>query len=157
MLTRRSFLKTTSAALAVAPWLQPTADWLAQPDNPTLPLKPNTAPPSAEVIVMNRMAFGPRPDYATAISGAGGITGYVDQQLNPAAIVDTECDTRLAALNFQTLNLSLTQLWNSYSRNNTYPIYTVPFWEVRNAAFIRAVYSKRQSAGSAGRFLAQPL
>jgi uncharacterized protein (DUF1800 family) len=144
MLTRRSFLKTTSAALAVAPWLQPTADWLALPDNPSLPLKPNAAPPSAEVIVMNRLAFGPRPDYAAEISGAGGLTGYIDQQLNPAAIVDTECDTRLAALNFQTLNLSLTQLWNNYYRNTSYPIYNIPFWEVRNAAFIRAVYSKRQ-------------
>jgi uncharacterized protein (DUF1800 family) len=144
MLTRRSFLKTTSAALAVAPWLQPAADWLALPASPSLPLKPNAAPPSAEIIIMNRMAFGPRPDYAAEISNAGGLTGYIDQQLNPAAIVDTECDARLAALNFQTLNLSLPQLWTSYYRNNTYPIYTTPFYEVRNAAFIRAVYSQRQ-------------
>lgn len=144
MLSRRDFLKTTSAALAVAPWLQPTADWLTLPASAELPLKPNAAPPSAEVIAMSRMAFGPRPDYASEISNAGGITGYIDQQLNPTAIVDTECDNRLAALNFQTLNLSLTQLWNGYYRSTSYPTYYTPFWEVRNAAFIRAVYSKRQ-------------
>lgn len=104
--------------------------------------------PSLGVIVLNRLAFGPRPGELAAFNALGStddarITAWVDQQLDPASIDDTQCDDVLAAQGFTTLGKSLAQLWKDHqidrigSRN-------LPFIEAESAAWLRAVYSKRQ-------------
>lgn len=111
----------------------------------TLPL-----PPPA-VIALNRLAYGPMPgsfDYNTfdAFPGASAgekLTGYIDWQLNPAAIDDSACNNRIAAAGLSTLNKSLTQLWNDHKKAPNADR-TLPVKEVRSAAFLRAVYSRRQ-------------
>jgi len=111
-------------------------------------------PPALGVIALNRLAWGPRPgDPVTSLEafnalGADDVsrlTAFVDQQLNPAAIPDPDCDARLAAAaaNLPSLNQSLTQLWQNYyltsgaDRNR-------PVRDVRNATLIRALFSRRQ-------------
>src|SRR5260221_14244381 len=65
--------------------------------------------PPLAVIVLNRLAFGPRPGDLAAFnnlsnSDAARLTLWVDQQLNPAAINDSACDARLASASLTTLN-----------------------------------------------------
>lgn len=106
----------------------------------------DTAPPTSEVIIMNRLAFGPRPDYLAEIAAAGGIDGYIEQQLDPASLADPDCDARLALFGFASLNLPLSQLWQTYRNGdvgNTRLDY-IPFYETRTATWLRAVHSKRQ-------------
>jgi uncharacterized protein (DUF1800 family) len=140
-LSRRDFLKSVSAVVASGQGLQ----WGENPwrlaDKTALGLS-TAAPPSTEAIIMNRMAFGPRPDYLAEIAAAGGIDAYVEQQLDPASIADTDCDARLAAFNFGTLGLSLSQLW-AY-RNMSSAQSRIPLYETRTATWLRAVYSRRQ-------------
>ncbi len=55
--------------------------------------------PEPEIVALNRMGFGPRPGDLAALMALGAttderLTTYVDQQLNPAAIDDSECDAR---------------------------------------------------------------
>ncbi len=141
--SRRGFLKSVPAALAAGHGLDVMA---AEPWRMAEASAPRrlaaAAPPSSEAIVMNRMAFGPRPDYLSEIAAAGGLDGYVEQQLDPASIADADCETRLASFNFATLNLPLGQLW-AY-RTQTSNRDRIPFYETRTATWIRAVYSKRQ-------------
>lgn len=73
------------------------------------------------------------------------LQAYVDQQLNPQAIVDSDCDARLAAAGFNTLGKTLEQLWADHVVNNDDWSYRMlPFTETEKTTFIRAVYSKRQ-------------
>ena len=55
------------------------------------------APVVPELIALNRMAFGPRPGDLDALMTLGAtsearLAAFVEQQLNPAAIDDGECD-----------------------------------------------------------------
>lgn len=109
--------------------------------------------PPSEVMALTRMGFGLRPlslsEYAALGSDANGrFTAFVEQQLNPAAIVDTECDNRLAAQGFKTLGKTLGQLWSEHTHNDEIEWYEriLPILETQDATFIRAVYSKRQLA-----------
>ncbi len=147
-LSRREFLKNVSAWAAAGqglvlvedPWqvAESTVDKAASPARLT-----DAAPPSSEAIIMNRMAFGPRPDFMDEINAAGGVNGYIDQQLDPASIPDLDCDARLAAFNFASLNMSLSQLWTTYLYQSS-PNSRIPFFETRTATWTRAVYSRRQ-------------
>ncbi len=107
--------------------------------------------PPLEVIALNRLAFGPRPGDLAAFRSLGStddqrLTAFTDQQLNPAAIDDSACNTRLSAQNFETLNKSLQQLWADHVVNNSqgWSYRMLPLVESERAAWIRAVYSKRQ-------------
>lgn len=107
--------------------------------------------PPLEVIVFNRMAFGPRPGDLDAFRQLGGdddarLQAYVDQQLNPAAIDDSACDNILARQGFTTLNKSLTQLWADHVAADgvSWDERVRPYRETEAATFLRAVYSKRQ-------------
>lgn len=108
------------------------------------------APPPAAVIAYNRLAFGPRNDDPAAFNALGStdverLTNWIDQQLDPAAIVDTACDNALAASGFTTLNKSLTQLWADHvSSNPPWSVRLQPYYEVERATLLRAVWSKRQ-------------
>lgn len=171
-LTRREALTLGAALIAAAPFLQAQDD--APPDTITEPetgsgelpegvtlsiagAYPQAGPPSAPalaIIALNRLAWGPRPgDPVTSVDafnalGADDVSrlnAFVDQQLNPAAIVDSDCDTRLAnaAANLPSLGKSLTQLWNDYYRASGADR-NRPVKDVRNAALLRALYSRRQ-------------
>lgn len=107
--------------------------------------------PPLAVVALNRIGFGPRPGDIAAFNALGGtdaarLTAYVDQQLNPAAISDTDCNNRIAASAYQTLGKTLTQLFTDHHLADP------PDWEVRLqpvletelVTWTRAVYSKRQ-------------
>lgn len=109
--------------------------------------------PEIGVIVMNRMAFGPRPGDLQAFLALGStpeerLQIYVDQQLNPESIDDNVCDLILANQGFKTLDLTTDETWTAYihregdanKNNDRY----LPAKEVRRAAFLRAIYSEKQ-------------
>lgn len=109
------------------------------------------AVPSAAVVALNRMAYGPRPNDIAAFNALGAtdearLAAYVAQQLNPDAIDDSACETIVAAHDLTTLNKSLAQLWAEHIRvaDNPYSNRIRPANETEQATFLRAVYSKRQ-------------
>ncbi|HIC88343.1 MAG TPA: DUF1800 family protein, partial [Anaerolineae bacterium] len=160
-ITRRDLLKggvalaTTAIMAGAAP--QTTADApplprvTAMSERVNLPLRTVGLPPvpPLKVIALNRMAFGPRPEDWAAYDALGPtpeeqFTAYVEQQLDPDAIDDSDCDARIAAQGFITLNKSLTELWADHREADEYSVRILPFTETRNATWIRALYSKRQ-------------
>jgi len=110
------------------------------------------APPTAAVIALNRMGFGPRPGDIGAFLALGAdpqerMQAYVDQQLNPASIDDSACDARIAAAGFTTLDKSQAQLWQDHVEADvSWSERMRPFFEIERMAFLRAVHSKRQLA-----------
>ncbi len=112
---------------------------------------PNRAPaPSAGVVAYTRAAFGPRPGDLQAFDALGGndlerLTAWVDQQLDPGSIDDTEADNRIAASGFTTLGKSLQQLWIDHAvADPEWEERIRPATETQLATFIRAIYSRRQ-------------
>jgi len=107
-------------------------------------------PPSAAIVALNRLGFGPRGDDIATFNSLGGndqqrLTTWVDQQLEPLSINDSVCDTRITAAGYTTLNKSLAQLW--YDHIESGPPWSVrlqPYYEVERATLLRAVWSKRQ-------------
>ena len=73
------------------------------------------------------------------------LTNYVNEQLDPASIDDSEVDQRMAQYpaSFNELGRSLA---STYSRLecNGFSNYTTPQRQVEKATFLRAVYSRRQ-------------
>jgi uncharacterized protein (DUF1800 family) len=72
-------------------------------------------------------------------------SAWVAQQLDPASIDDTACTNRVANAGYQTLGLSVPQLWDR--RNQTGISYFErmrPIAEIEAATIIRQTYSKRQ-------------
>lgn len=111
---------------------------------------PLTPPDRLAVIAYTRAALGPRPGDLEAFEALGGnddacLEAWVDQQLDPASIVDTVCDARLAAAGFTTLGKSLQQLWIDHVQADPEWYERIrPIEETTLAAFIRGVYSRRQ-------------
>jgi len=136
--TRRSFAER-------APHMRDTARPRGSASTKVLP-----APPSAAIIAFNRLGFGPRPGDIAAFNGLAGndaqrLQIWVDQQLNPASINDGDCDTRITASGFTTLNKSLAQLWQDHVESNpTWSVRIQPYYEVERATLLRAAWSKRQ-------------
>lgn len=72
-------------------------------------------------------------------------TAWVNQQLNPAAINDSACNTRIASAGFTTLNKTANQLWTGHhAETNNYYLRMLPIAECECATLIRQIYSKRQ-------------
>lgn len=116
-----------------------------------LPQSPSalTYPPPA-VRWLTRATHGyTQPDLA-AFNALGASddarwAAWVDQQLNPSSIVDSACDTRIAAAGFTTLAKTLPQLWADHrSVTNNYFLRMLPVSETECATLIRQTYSKRQ-------------
>ncbi|MEM6454966.1 MAG: DUF1800 domain-containing protein [Acidobacteriota bacterium] len=115
-------------------------------------IRRSATPPSPPLaaLALNHMGFGPRPGDIAAFNALGAndtarLTAYVDQQLNPLAIVDSEVAARLSAAGFATLNKSRTQLWTDHHASG--PVWSDrirPIVETERATFIRAIYTKRQ-------------
>ncbi|MDA0244162.1 MAG: DUF1800 domain-containing protein [Chloroflexi bacterium] len=153
--SRRAFLQglgLTTAATA-AHHLIAHADEPAPPPPLAEPHAPLSAP-SAAVVALNRMAFGPRPGDVAAFNALGATdeertAAYVEQQLNPIPAEDTELNGRLAAIGFQTLAKTQTEMWVDHYRNPSagdYVWQTLPIRETERATFVRALYSKWQLA-----------
>lgn len=148
-MSRRQFLQRAGAPQA--PIVTTTTERSAP--QPTVPLNQPTLP-SVAVITLNRMTFGPRPDdpetSIAAFNALGGdddarLTAFVDRQLNPTLINDSDLTNRLNQAGFTTLNKTLTQLWTDHRLNSTdYTYRTLPIREVERATFLRAIYSRRQ-------------
>ncbi len=109
-----------------------------------------TLPPLA-VVALNRIAFGPRPGDIEAFQALGGnddarLTAYVDQQLNPGSISDTDCNNRIAASGYQTLGKTLTQLFQDHhlADPQEWEVRIQPALETELMTWTRAVHSKRQ-------------
>lgn len=106
--------------------------------------------PPLSVIAYNRMAFGPRQGDLAAFNALGGnddarLTAFVDQQLAPAGIDDSELDAALAAGGFTTLGKTLQELWTDHHLNDlTYDEHIQPIRETISATWLRARYSRRQ-------------
>ncbi len=172
--SRRALLAgagTAAAATAAAALLQPEATAadpsevhellefaLRQPVDLTA-TRAGTFPPrpTIGVIAFNRMAFGPRTDadlQRMITMDQAGFEAFVEEQLNPTAIDDSELDQRIQAAGYRTLNKTLEQLWTDHNVNgNTPPAdFTEGSWNWRNLpgieierlTFLRAVYSNRQ-------------
>ncbi|MEM7051909.1 MAG: DUF1800 domain-containing protein [Acidobacteriota bacterium] len=111
-----------------------------------------TAPPlpPLAVIVLNRLAFGPRPADIAAFNNLGPnddarLTAWVDQQLNPGAITDPNADARIAAAGYVTLDKSRTELWDEHFVNAPdFSFRALPFEETERVTMLRMVYSRRQ-------------
>ncbi len=109
----------------------------------------NTLPPLG-VIVLNRMGFGPRPGDVERFQASGPndearLTAYVDQQLNPDSINDSELVTRLQQSGFETLSMDAGTLWSVHATDRSSSVNRLrPFLEMERAVFTRALYSRRQ-------------
>jgi uncharacterized protein (DUF1800 family) len=130
-------------------------------------LRADSAVPSrpddkAIVHVLNRLGFGPRPGDIERVRSIG-LAAYIDQQLHPERISDTQMAARLAA--FSTLMLSTRELTNDYfipamrarrqgkNRADRAPTpeaigirrqRRVPLEELSQQKFVRAAFSDRQ-------------
>ncbi len=163
--SRRKFLQSTGVLTTAASvfTIAPNRALVAQEPTTTLaamrkPLDQIAAAgatmpalPPLEVIALNRAGFGPRPGDLAAFRSLGStdterLTAYVDQQLNPAGIDDSECDAIIAQYGFTTLNKSLAQLWADHVKAEglSYNDRSLPARETEHVTFLRAVYSKRQ-------------
>lgn len=162
-LTRRQVLGS-SAALAAAAAAGVTA--LSAEPAVAAPAGCQQLPPAAPAAVaMHRLSNGLSARDIAAFNALGSTPDeryerWVDQQLNPSAVADAECDARIAGtllkIRYGTINearpltlLGATneQLWaraNGGMMNMEWAERMRPHDEVRVATWIRAVYSRRQ-------------
>jgi uncharacterized protein (DUF1800 family) len=89
--------------------------------------------PAAELKLLRRVTNGVTQEDIAAVNSAG-YNGYIDWQLNPSAIDDSPCDTRLAP--YTTLGLPTPQLYALDS--NTVMTHVI------ESTILRAIYSRRQ-------------
>jgi uncharacterized protein (DUF1800 family) len=108
------------------------------------------SPPPAAVIVLNRLAFGPRAGNIAEFDALAGndpqrLQVWVDQQLDPMSLDDSVCDGKIAAAGYTTLDKSLAQLWQDHVASNPpWNVRLQPYYEVERATLLRAVWSRRQ-------------
>ncbi len=161
-LTRRSLLAGAGAVAAtalVSPLVAPPHATAQEPPSPNRVFLPSivngtssdpTGTPTAEIVALNRMAYGPRPGDVERVREIG-LTAYIDEQLNPTDD-DPVADAKLAAVRlevrgneqpFQHLNRGLDGLW-ALTENKNFELRTLPAREVRAATWIRALYSQWQ-------------
>ncbi|HMS00919.1 MAG: DUF1800 family protein [Anaerolineales bacterium] len=167
-MNRRDFLKLMGAfagasavVTACAPEQIPGPDptrVVEPPINPTgVPPEPALPPVALGIIALNRMAYGARLDDFDAFNALGAtdderLRNYVAQQLNPDSIDDSDFETRYAAAGFETLHKTQDELYFDHIASNPYNSnddaywewYSKPAYELVDATFLRAVYSKKQ-------------
>ncbi len=116
------------------------------------------APPVSEpglpplgVIALTRAGFGLRPGALAAFEALGAtdearLEAYVEQQLHPETLDDSDVESRLVAAGLNTLSKTREQLWQDHhlDAGNDYDLRYQPIYQTQRAAFIRAVYSRRQ-------------
>ncbi|MBK8620144.1 MAG: DUF1800 family protein [Anaerolineales bacterium] len=140
-LSRRDFLKLASLVTASAA-LSSCAPSLAYSRlTGGLPTVPWTALSASDFLALNRITFGARVEERARFVEIG-LQAYIEEQLNHESINDFACDLRLST--FNTLKMEANelegisnQLFDGYDREK------VPN-ELRQATFLRQLYSKRQ-------------
>jgi uncharacterized protein (DUF1800 family) len=170
-LSRRKFLATVSAA-AAASALRPNAALATEIHAAPEPILGPALPP--EVHVLSRLTFGAQLADFERFAGLGKshrqrLENFLEQQLHPAKIADTDCDARLTKLDLKTLGKTLEQQWQDHvvaadalrdaaAKPNTPPDPKVPpppkkdentlrlqpARETEIATWVRAVFSQRQ-------------
>jgi uncharacterized protein (DUF1800 family) len=151
---RRRAIETLETARAVAgplhlaeraTHMRRTGGRLRSGASKTLP-----ALPSAAVIALTRLGYGPRQGDIAAFNALGSnapqrLQAWVDQQLDPMSINDALCDAKIAAAGYTTLNKSLAQLWQDHVASSPpWNVRLQPYYEVERATLLRAVWSRRQ-------------
>lgn len=157
--TRRRLFGTLFATFGLAP--APARATMRRPGKPRIDTRLATtaassvetltvsAPPSA-FAWLNRATFGCTQADLAAFNALGANdsarwTAWVTAQLDPASLSDTACANRVAGANFQTLNLTPSQLWATYHADvANYDHRMLPVAEVECATLIRQTYSQRQ-------------
>lgn len=109
-------------------------------DGDCVPTDP-APPPSREFHIANRLMYGPRPGDLATLAGRS-YEDWLEEQLNPAAIDDSDCEARIAALNLGTLEETPAQLYDR--RNAPWPIPIQPRYDVETATWTRQLHSQRQ-------------
>jgi uncharacterized protein (DUF1800 family) len=119
-------------------------------DLESMPVTQYVAPPD-RVGWLNKTTYGYSTAEDAAFLALPGATmdakwqNWLNQQLDPASISDTDCTNRIAAAGYTTLNKSLAQLWNDHVLNPAdYYARVLPAGETECATIVRAIYSKRQ-------------
>ncbi|MFN8411678.1 MAG: DUF1800 family protein [Anaerolineales bacterium] len=167
-LNRRDFLRLsgTLAAASLVAACTPQTESLAPPSQTsTEPSVPSVEQPQPlenvsaplAILALNRMAFGPRPGDVDAFNALGStdeerLRAYVQQQLNPETIDDSDFESRYSAAGFETLHKSLEELYADHIASNPYDSnsdtywdwYSKPAYELVDAVILRAVYSRKQ-------------
>ena len=106
--------------------------------------------PPLGVVLLNRAAYGPRPGDLAAFEALGGtdaarLVAWVDEQLDPGSIDDSEADARIAASGYTTLGKTLRKLWRQHVVADVEWYERIrPIVETTLVTFLRAVYSRRQ-------------
>ncbi len=138
-LSRRDFLKLASLVTASAA-LSSCAP-LYRKISGDLPTVPWIALPASDFLALNRITFGARVEERARFVEIG-LQAYIEEQLDFETINDFACDLQLS--NFKTLKMEANelegisnQLFDGYDREK------VPN-ELRQATFLRQLYSKRQ-------------
>ncbi|MFC4821349.1 DUF1800 domain-containing protein [Dokdonella ginsengisoli] len=114
------------------------------------PVVPFASTPPSPVRWLQKATFGYSARAKTAFDARPGANddarwqNWVDWQLNPSAIADAACESRLASAGFLTLNKTLPQLWADHHDTGDYATRMLPVAEAECATTIRAVYSERQ-------------
>lgn len=167
--SRRDFLKLagmTAASTALAA-CTPEKETSSQPvPTASIPDYPPASPvapvpigelPPLGIIALNRLAFGPAPGQletyqAQNADESARLQTYLNEQLNPESIDDSDFESRFSAAKFETLHKSLEELAYDHIVNNPYDDNDDEYWEwfvlpseeLVSATFLRAVYSKKQ-------------
>ncbi len=115
------------------------------------------SPPPAVVLppfavrVLNKCAYGPRPNDVAAFNALAGsddvrLSVWLNRQLDPDSIPDTACNNRIAAGGYITYTKTLKQLWADHVRGaqSSGSVRSYPCDEAACIKLIRAVYSERQ-------------
>ncbi|MFQ5351212.1 MAG: DUF1800 family protein, partial [Thermoanaerobaculia bacterium] len=124
---------------------------IARPEEGPVARVGEPALPALGVVLLNRAGFGPRPGELEQFTALGAtdaerLQAWVDQQLDPAILDDSEADARVAASGYTTLGKTLTQLWADHVVPDELPWQDRirPIAETELVTFLRGVYSRRQ-------------
>ncbi|MBK7451378.1 MAG: twin-arginine translocation signal domain-containing protein [Anaerolineales bacterium] len=145
-LTRRDFLKF-GGALAVTSTLAACVpgeeNAITQPFEGTTTLQNPVITPEAQtslssvsmaILALSRLTFGIRPRDVDSFNALGAtdderLSAFVNQQLNPDSIDDSEFDVRYANAGFETLHKSLEQLYADHIASNPYDSNDDAYWQ----------------------------
>lgn len=130
-LTRREFLTLSglAAASAALAACAPAHAWIG--GEPALVAW--HAENDATWRALSRLTFAPRPD-ERARADEIGVDVWIEEQLAPQTIADTDCDLRVRGLNTLTMDTSLLFAVREENARR----------ELEQAALLRAIYSRRQ-------------
>lgn len=108
-----------------------------------------TSLPKLSVIVLNRLGFGPTPESIAEFESMGAtdndrLSNWLDKQLNPDSIADADCDARIQAAGFTTIDKPLRQAWTDHRKSGDNNVRYQPVRELERLNFLRAAHSNKQ-------------